>query len=452
MSTEPGVDVRGGSAPGCSENGIAISVRNVGKRYDIYERNIDKLRHLASLGRRSYGRAFWALRGAAFDVPRGSAVGIVGRNGSGKSTLMQMIAGTLAPTEGEIHVRGRVAALLELGSGFNPQFTGRENVYLSGSILGISRREMDARLDEIAAFADIGEFLDQPVEVYSSGMHARLAFSVAVCVRPDILIVDEILSVGDAGFQQRCVARMRRMLDEGMTLLLVSHSAETVKSICSHAALLVRGRQEHFGSAAETVDRYMHMLRVESTARAQELLASRRPELADAPEEIKDAEVSNAGLRYGTGHAGIESVRLLDQHGRESKAFVFGERVTIEVAIRSDVAIVAPDLVFVIRDRTGVNLFGSTLFDEGARLVRLEAGERVTARMSFVNPLAVGPHGVMLSLIKRPEQPGEGVITLDHLDVATGFEVIKAKRVVRGKLHVPFEASVERQIGQPIVS
>ncbi|MBY0311174.1 MAG: ABC transporter ATP-binding protein [Phycisphaerales bacterium] len=436
MPTDPG-------SSGSAAN-IAISVRNVGKRYDIYDRSIDKVRHLFALGRKSFGRPFWALRGATFDVPRGQAVGVVGRNGSGKSTLMQIIAGTLSPTEGEVHIRGRVAALLELGSGFNPQFTGRENVFLAGSILGVSRREMESRFDEIASFADIGAFIDQPVEVYSSGMHARLAFSVAVCVQPDILIVDEILSVGDAGFQQRCISRMRRMLDDGMTLLLVSHSAETVKSICSHAVLLNRGNQEHSGPAGETVDRYMHMLRAESTERAQELVASRRPELADAAKPIREAEIENDGLRYGTGHAGISAVRLLDEHGRPADAFVCGEKITIEVVLSAQVEVTSLDLVFVIRDRAGINLFGSTLFDEGSRLVRIDASEQVVARITFTNPLAVGPHGVALSLVRRPERAGDGVITLDHLDTAAAFEVIKGKRVVRGKLHIPFQTSVER--------
>lgn len=423
---------------------IAISVRNVGKRYDIYDRSIDKVLHLLALGRRSFGRPFWALRGATFDVPRGRAVGVIGRNGSGKSTLMQIIAGTLAPTEGEVHICGRVAALLELGSGFNPQFTGRENVFLAGSILGVSRREMENRFDEIAGFADIGAFIDQPVEVYSSGMHARLAFSVAVCVQPDILIVDEILSVGDAGFQQRCIARMRRMLDDGMTLLLVSHSAETVKSICSHAVLLKQGVQDFSGPAGETVDRYMHMLRAESTERAQELVATRRPEFADATKPIRQAEVENDGLRYGTGHASISTVRLLDEHGRPTDSFVFGEKITLEVVLSSRVEVTSLDLIFVIRDRAGVNLFGSTLFDEGSRLVRIDSREEVVARISFINPLAVGPHGIALTLVRRPERAGDGVITLDHLDTAAAFKVIRGKRVVRGKIHVPFDTSVER--------
>jgi lipopolysaccharide transport system ATP-binding protein len=436
----------------------AISVRGVGKRYDLYARNIDKLRHLATLGRKHYGAPFWALRDVSFDVPRGEAVGIVGRNGSGKSTLMQIIAGTLAPTEGEVRIRGRVSALLELGSGFNPQFTGRENVYLAGSILGLSKREMDERFDSIAAFADIGDFLDRPVELYSSGMHARLAFSVAVCTLPDILIVDEILSVGDAGFQQKCVARMRKMLDGGLTLLFVSHSADMVKTICSRGVFLRAGRAEFAGPAGEAVDRYMHSLRTEVTERARQNVAHRRPDLAapvDHPPPPREAGAADAapaptddaaGLRSGTGHARVVSARLLDSGGRETAAFTFGEPVTLEVTIEAAAALPAPldklDLAFVVRDRAGADVFGSTAVDERGRLPRLDPGGRLTVRATFVNPLQAGPHGVALTVFRRPDYRGEGVITLDHLDAACAFESLPGGRVVRGKVHVPVEVTV----------
>jgi lipopolysaccharide transport system ATP-binding protein len=196
-------------------NELLISARSVGKSYHIYVKPQDRLKQALWRGRRQYYREFWALRDVSFDVHRGEAVGIIGRNGCGKSTLLQIIAGTLTPTEGEVRVSGRVAALLELGSGFNPDFTGRENVYMNGAILGVSRSEMEKRFDDIAAFADIGEFLDQPVKTYSSGMFARLAFGVAINVDPDILIVDEILAVGDAIFQAKCFRRIDRLRQQG---------------------------------------------------------------------------------------------------------------------------------------------------------------------------------------------------------------------------------------------
>lgn len=201
-------------------------------------------------------RDFFALQDVSFEVKRGEAVGIVGRNGSGKSTLLQLIAGTLQPTAGDIRVNGRVAALLELGAGFNPDFTGRENVFLSGAVLGLKQKEMEARFDEIVAFADIGEFIDQPVKTYSSGMMMRLAFAVNTCVDPDILIVDEALSVGDAPFQAKCFRRLRQLTDRGVSLLFVSHDLGTVRSICSRALWLKNGRAEMWGEAKAVAKMY----------------------------------------------------------------------------------------------------------------------------------------------------------------------------------------------------
>lgn len=422
---------------------VAISVRGIGKRYDMHARNLDRLRHVLSAGRRTYGTPFWALRECSLEVRRGEAVGVVGRNGSGKSTLMQIIAGTLAPTEGEVHIRGRIAALLELGSGFNPQFTGRENVYLAGSILGLSRREMDARFDSIASFAEIGDFMDRPIEVYSSGMHARLAFSVSVCVEPDILIVDEILSVGDAGFQQKCVGRMKRMLGDGMTLLFVSHSADMVKSICTRGLYLHQGRTVTFGPASEAVDRYMRSLREQTTDRAQQNLAHRKPELArDVEVAPARADAGGDGLRYGAGQARIGSVRLLDEAGEGREGFSFGERVVVEVVVVAAVDIDRLDLVFMVRDKAGVDLFGSAVADEGTVIGPMREGERRRVRIGFENRLAAGPHGVMLTLTRRPDYKGEGLLTLDHMDAAAAFASVGGKRSVRGKVAGEFEVVV----------
>ena len=202
---------------------VVIRIEQAGKCYHMYDKPQDRLKQALLRWNRTYFREFWAVRGVSLEMQRGEAVGIVGRNGSGKSTLLQMIAGTLAPTEGRVQVAGRIAALLELGSGFNPEFTGRENVYLNGTILGLSTREIDERFDAIAGFADIGTFIDQPVKTYSSGMMVRLAFAVQVQVSPDILIVDEALAVGDALFQKRCFQRLEELRSQGVTLLFVSH-------------------------------------------------------------------------------------------------------------------------------------------------------------------------------------------------------------------------------------
>ena len=246
-------------------NDIAISVRNVGKMYSLYNHPQDRLKQAFLWGRRKLYREFWALRDVSLEVRRGEALGIIGRNGAGKSTLLQILAGTLSPTTGEVRINGRVAALLELGSGFNPRFTGRENVYLSGAILSFSREEMDELFDEIAAFADIGEFIDQPVKLYSSGMFVRLAFAVQVCLEPDVLIVDEVLSVGDIFFQQKCHARMEELITRHTAVIIVSHNMRAIEKYSTQAMLLDKGRCLFLGQPNEAVTRYYYLSRSAKT-------------------------------------------------------------------------------------------------------------------------------------------------------------------------------------------
>ena len=238
----------------------AISARALGKAYTIYHKPVDRLKQMIWRGRRTFYQEFWALRDVDFDVYQGETVGVIGRNGAGKSTLLQLVCGTLTPTEGELQARGRVSALLELGSGFNPEFTGRENVFMNAAVIGMSDDEIRRRFDAIAAFADIGDFIDQPVRTYSSGMQARLAFAVAIHVDPDILIVDEILAVGDAAFQRKCIERFHHIRDSGCTILFVSHDPYLVKTICQRALYLSRGERAAFGPSAEVVDRYVYDL------------------------------------------------------------------------------------------------------------------------------------------------------------------------------------------------
>jgi len=245
---------------GKARGGPAVVVRDLGKTYQIYETPQDRLKQIVFGRWRKYYREFTALKGVDFQVGRGETLGIVGRNGSGKSTLLQLIVGTLSPSKGSVQLGGRVAALLELGAGFNPDFTGRENVYLNGGILGMSRREVDARFPEIEAFAEIGDFLDQPVKTYSSGMFVRLAFAVAINVEPDILVVDEALAVGDEAFQRKCFARIQAFRKAGGTLLFVSHSAGAVVELCDRAICLDQGEVLCSGSPKQVVALYHKLI------------------------------------------------------------------------------------------------------------------------------------------------------------------------------------------------
>jgi len=239
-------------------NDVVINVEHVGKMYKLFDKPIDRLKHTLfwRFGKK-YGRDFWALDDISFQVKKGDAVGIIGRNGSGKSTLLQIIAGVLQPTNGYADVKGRVSALLELGSGFNPEYTGRENIYLSGAIYGISQEEMLAQSDEIISFADIGEFIDQPVKNYSSGMFARLAFAVAMSIKPDLLIVDEILAVGDMAFQAKCLKRFHKLIDNGCTILFVSHDPYSIRAFCPISIYLDHGKMINWGSSDEVIGQYV---------------------------------------------------------------------------------------------------------------------------------------------------------------------------------------------------
>jgi lipopolysaccharide transport system ATP-binding protein len=343
MLAEPTADLATPAlvAPSAVDADIAISVRGVGKMYRIYDRPQDRLKQMLWRGRRMYGREFWALRDVSFDLPRGETLGIVGRNGSGKSTLLQIIAGTLTPTEGDAHIGGRVAALLELGSGFNPEFTGRENVFMNGAILGLSRQEMEELFDEIAAFADIGEFIDQPVKLYSSGMAVRLAFAVQAFVPKEILIVDEALAVGDMFFQAKCMAQMKRMLDSGVTVVFVSHDTGSIKSLCRRALLLDHGRLVDDDAAAKVVEHYFS-LKVKGEQSVID--ASKLPAPVTQTDRVTGRVVAVAAddefqkraafQRIQNGKAQFADIQLLDQSGRPISEVEYNQIVTLRLVIQ----------------------------------------------------------------------------------------------------------------------
>lgn len=424
--------------PSATEDDVVIAARGLGKMYRIYDKPQDRLKQMLlwRLGRH-YGREFWALRDVSFEVRRGESVGIIGRNGSGKSTLLQIIAGTLAPSEGEVTVRGRVAALLELGSGFNPEFTGRENVFMNGAILGLSREEIEARYDDIAAFADIGEFIEQPVKLYSSGMVVRLAFAVQAHVQPDLLIVDEALSVGDVFFQHKCMHHIRGLIDRGTTLLFVSHSTDSVKRLCTHGLWLDGGRARHYGAAGVAAEKYLAFMRMQvqdaggglpdddeapalqprGGATAGDDGAPLRFEADPSP-----AWEQTAVERYGAGRARITAVRLLDhESGAPVSELAYGQRVRLQIhAERSEPVGPRLDCSYIVRDRNRVDLFGTTTYDEGVTID--PRAQRAVVEFSFQVRLGPGSYSVLAAVVECSNDMSYQ-LPLDCIEIACVFTV-----------------------------
>ncbi len=338
---------------------VSISVKNIGKCYHIYANPQDRLKQTL-LGRfGNYYREFWAVRDVSFDLRRGEALGIIGRNGSGKSTLLQLITGTLKPTVGSVSVHGRVAALLELGSGFNPEFTGRENVYLNGALLGLKRVEIDDRFDRIAGFADIGSFIDQPVKTYSSGMLVRLAFAVQVQIEPDVLIVDEALAVGDALFQKRCFAQLEKLTANGTSVLFVSHDQEAMRTLTHRAILLSGGEMKSTGTSAQVLLDYRKLLHDEESAyfnRANVEMARKVP----SPGSLEvPANLTGRSDRFAFGDRDAEviGVTTLNDAGEPASLFHPMDRIRIRIECQIHKPLTHLNVGLRIRSKEGLKVY-----------------------------------------------------------------------------------------------
>jgi ABC-type polysaccharide/polyol phosphate transport system ATPase subunit len=412
-----------------------IQARDVGKMYRIYDRPQDRLKQmlLARFGRR-YGHEFWALRGASLEVAPGERIGIIGRNGSGKSTLLQMIAGTVSPTEGEVVVAGRVAALLELGSGFNPEFTGRENVLMNGAILGVGAKEMEARMAEIAAFADIGEFLDQPVKVYSSGMFVRLAFAVATSVDADVLLVDEALAVGDVFFQQKCYRRLEALREKRVAVVLVSHSMADVEQFCDRAVVLDHGEVCFVGPASEAVRRYYLIEQRERAGRESVALPAgpSAVSVASEPEANYGSEMGwpppdafldiSAVPQVSNGWARCTAVALCDENSRACHVFEQGATAAFfyEFELFRDIEV--PMAGVVIQNAKAVLVHGKdTLQHDTAVPVCVSGGSRLRFRQDITLSLNLDEYTfeVGLASLARHDYERRGLYSHAELSGST---------------------------------
>ncbi len=383
-----------------------LLVQNVSKLYRLYKSPFDRLREMNPLQSAPLHSDFWALRDISFSVEQGEIVSLVGPNGCGKSTLLQVISGILQPTTGRITAKGRIAALLELGAGFNPEFSGRENVLINGEIMGVSRGEMEENLPRIEAFAEIGEFIHRPVKEYSSGMYVRLAFSTAIHVNPDILIVDEALAVGDAVFANRCIRKFEELREKKTTVLFVSHDLGLVKQLSQRAIFLLNGRIEAEGEPKHVIDKYIGVVL----------------ERQKAFERSAPAERLKASNRHGDGSSEILDVALLNEAGEEIGVVTSGQQVAVRIRVAFHLDGVEPMVGILLRNRIGMEIYGTNTAIEGKSLGVFSKGE--TLELVFRIACWLTPQQYTLTVATQHSDGSSH----DWLDDALAFEVVSARQ------------------------
>jgi lipopolysaccharide transport system ATP-binding protein len=447
-----------------SSDDIAIRVSNLSKCYQIYDAPRDRLKQfvvprLQRFSRqipRQYFRQFWALKDVTFEIRKGETVGIIGRNGSGKSTLLQVICGTLSPNSGSVETNGRIAALLELGSGFNPEFTGRENVYMSAALLGMSREEIDKRFYDIASFADIGEFIEQPIKTYSSGMFVRLAFAVNIVSDPEIMIIDEALAVGDMNFQAKCMTALSRIQKRGATVLFVSHDVGAVKSLCSRGVYLEHGTIKAIGKAPDVAELYIRNMREEMNKEQQEFACastnfeSCEPSLkidqtlkigAAAFRRSEEFDKRVAAFRYGSGGARITYAELLDDHDQPIINVEFNQLVSVVICFETEIEKEISCNYYVADEKRNL-VIGSGMRLSGKRFLKSRSSGRYTVIYKTRMPLHEGSYSIQLQ-VTQPLIIDE---TAEFLDVIDDAIVFKVSRNPQGRIwtqvHVPNSVQV----------
>lgn len=440
---------------------IAIKISNLSKIYKLYENN--KLRIIESLFpfTKCHHKDFYALQDVTFEVKKGEIVGIIGKNGSGKSTLLKIITGVLSPTNGDIEVNGRISALLELGAGFNPEYTGIENIYLNGTLNGIAREEMAKRVDDIAEFADIGDFIYQPVKNYSSGMFVRLAFAVAVNVDPDILIVDEALAVGDAAFQAKCMARMNQIMKGGATVLFVTHDMNTIKRLCQRCIYLENGKKIMEGGAEELADIYLKKIREQMNVEHLKVVdvgmekqyivnRSKADEKVTAKVQYKDLydvelEKRTAPFRQGTGYVKLINFELTDANDEVIKSAEFNQEIKLKLYIKffqdSEVGV-----GYHIRDDKNMEIIGSTTGREMGDLINGKEGEIFLVEFLTRVPLVEGAYNIS-TMISTPVILNRSALFVDYAENVEVFVVEECKKAkLWDKVYIPNEVKINQLV------
>ena len=367
----------------------AIAIQDLSKVYKIFDRPVDRLKESLHPFHRRYSKDFHALQGISFDVQKGETIGIIGKNGAGKSTLLKIITGVLTPTSGQVEIHGRISSLLELGAGFNMEMTGRENIYLNGTLMGCSKAEMDGRLPDILAFADIGEFIEQPVKTYSSGMFARLAFAVAINVAPDLLIVDEALSVGDVFFQNKCFKKFAELRRKGITILFVSHDLGSVRQLCSRVLWLDHGQQRMFGPTADVCEAYFYeALKARGEIDDEVLADTLRMEAAASGVQAVFPLLQTTGKKLLSDDMAIRSFFVRDAQGHRLRVLRPGEKYTAVMAVEFSRAVQGVIFGFVLENRKGVQLFAFNSFiSSGKKALSVDEPCVAAGEFSFELPL-----------------------------------------------------------------
>ena len=419
----------------------AITVKDVTKIYKLYDKPIDRLKEALNPFHKEYHKKFYALNNLSFEVKKGETVGIIGSNGSGKSTILKIITGVLTPTTGEVEVNGVISALLELGAGFNMDYTGIENIYMNGTMMGFSKKEMDAKLQEILDFADIGDFVYQPVKTYSSGMFVRLAFALAINVEPEILIVDEALSVGDVFFQSKCYRRMEEIRQKGTTILMVTHDMGSIIKYCDKVVLLNKGNFVAEGAPGHMVDLYKKILagQMEGLEAAKDVDSDFSGETAEKEQKEKTYQLPHGKLmkdsltinsnrtEYGDGRAEIYDLGLFDQRGNLTNLLLKGEEFTIKEKIRFAAPIQSPIFTYTIKDKKGTDLTGTNTMFEGTDIKPVKAGDEY--EVSFTQKMTLQGGEYLLSMSCTGFEQGEHTVYHRLYDVAN-ITVISNKNTV----------------------
>ncbi len=404
---------------------IAIKVENLSKVYKLYNAPIDRMKEALNPFKKSYHKEFYALNDVSFEIKKGDCVGIIGKNGAGKSTLLKIITGVLSPTSGYSNVVGRVSALLELGAGFNPEYTGMENIFFQGNLMGISEDEMSLKLNDILSFADIGDFIYQPVKTYSSGMFARLAFAVAINVDPDILIVDEALSVGDSMFQHKCMARMNQIIENGATVLFVSHSIESVRSLCSSGIWLENGSVRMIDKSINVVNEFLNEVFINHNKIALENIKESKNNPLESKDEQNQIIQEVTNDVNSTSVLNITRIYIENSNGNEATKIYQEEYfyVCVELEMLKDIHNLS--VGFLIKDQFGLELTGESVFNAFRQSLNLKSGDKKTIKFSAKNILRGGQSysvAVRANVVSKWDRSDNILLFVD--EVATVFEVI----------------------------